>query len=55
MPGRERKQMLTSLEAASEAEFGDTGEPLLCTQGVRGSNPLVSTRYPPRQMQVLSP
>ncbi len=28
---------------------------LICTQGVRGSNPLVSTRYPLRQMQVFSP
>jgi hypothetical protein len=37
------KQGLTPPEPAPGLDFSGRGEPLLCTQGVGGSNPLVST------------
>ncbi len=51
MKEREKKQGLSPLKPASDAGFEGCGDPMLCTQGVRGSNPLVSTmkgsRLPP--------
>ncbi len=47
----EKKQRLRPLKPASDERFEGSGDPMLCTQGVRGSNPLVSTmkgsRLPP--------
>ncbi len=43
MGEREKKQGLSPLKPASDAEFEGCGDPMLCTQEVRGSNPLVST------------
>ncbi len=43
MEEREKKQGLSPLKPASDAEFEACGDPVLCTQGVRGSNPLFST------------
>ncbi len=44
MEEREKKQGLSLLESASDAGFEGPSDPMLCTQGVRGSNPLVSTK-----------
>ncbi len=38
------KPVLTPPEPAPGADFSPPEEHLLCTQGVRGSNPLVSTK-----------
>jgi hypothetical protein len=43
MEQREKKQELGPLKPASDAGFEGSGDPMLCTQGVRGSDPLVST------------
>ncbi len=55
MEEREKKQRLISLKPASDAGFEGPDDSILFTQGVRGSNPLVSTSYSPRQIQVFSP
>ncbi len=44
MEGRARKQRLRPPKPASVEGFGGSRDPMLCTQGVRGSNPLVSTK-----------
>jgi hypothetical protein len=41
-----RKQVPTPPEPASDAGLDTAPDHLLCTQGVRGSNPLVSTKKP---------
>ncbi len=44
MEEREKKHGLSPLKPALDEGFEGCGDPMLCTQGVRGSNPLVSTR-----------
>jgi hypothetical protein len=40
----EKKHGLSPLKPVSDAGFEGCGDPMLCTQRVWGSNPLVSTR-----------
>jgi hypothetical protein len=47
MPRPTRKQTLTPPNPLIDAASRAGGEPLLCTQGVAGSNPVVSTNRNP--------
>jgi hypothetical protein len=47
MEEREKKQGLSLLKPASDAQFEGYDDPMPCTQTVRGSNLLVSTMHPP--------